>query len=264
MTFPKAPMTRAAIQDCRKWLGDSLQAFKIRALKTRARGSDMSLECHTSTSLLEALCDGDLQQAELISTSSHENSSAGIQTAFGSILSVIPQLEKDWLTGQRGHSDTVYAFWTMERLLSRLESQRSSQTSPRRATWGRILLSAAPDTQHVFGLSVVGDSFRAAGWDTQIFTSDRPDSIVQAAMDSFTDFIGLSVGYDEGLMDLGQFISLLRQKSRNPSVKIILGGNVFSSPSTQYDWLGADYVALSVEDALGYCSGTATVELPSN
>jgi hypothetical protein len=65
-------------------------------------------------------------------------------------------------------------------------------------------------------------------------------------------------------MDLGQFISLLRQKSRNPSVKIILGGNVFLSPRTQYDWLGADYVALSVEDALGYCSGTATVELPSN
>jgi methanogenic corrinoid protein MtbC1 len=264
MPFPKAPMTSAAIQDCRKWLGNTLQAFKLRALPTRAGVNDMSPAGPESTSLLEALCDGDLQQAEMILNSSLESASVGIQDSFGLVLPVIPQLENEWRAGQRSYTDTVYALWNVERLLSRLESQRPSQTRPTGSAWGRVLLAAAPDTQHIFGLSVVSDSFRAAGWDTQIFTNDHPDGIVQAATDWSADFIGLSVGYDEGLLDLGQFISLLRQKSRNPAVKIILGGNVFSSPRAQYEWLGADYVALSVEDALGYCSGTASVELSRN
>jgi methanogenic corrinoid protein MtbC1 len=264
MPFPKAPMTSAAIQDCRKWLGDTLQALKLRALPSRASVSDMSQEGPSSTSLLETFCDGDLQQAELILNSSLESASVGTRDQLSLVRPVIPQLENDWRAGQRSYTDTVYAFWNVEQLLSRLESQRPSQTRPKGSAWGRVLLAAAPETQHVFGLSVVGDSFRAAGWDTQTFTNDHPDGIVRAATDWSADFIGLSVGYDEGLLDLGQFISLLRQKSRNPSVKIILGGNVFSSPRTQYEWLGADYIALSVEDALGYCSGTTTVELSRN
>lgn len=255
-------MAQDAIQDCNKWLGDSFRAFKLRAYQAGTTAAGLNAERATSISLLEALCDGDLEQAKLFLNACHESLGKGQRASLSILLPVILQLEKDWLADRRSYSDTVYAFWNVERLMSRLETPGGRRAKLNAPVWGRILLAAAPNTQHVFGLSVVEDSFRAAGWDTQCFTSSPPDSIVQAAEVTHADFIGLSVGHDEGLLDLGQFISLLRQKSRNPSVKIILGGNIFSAPPNQYDWLGADYVALHVGDALEYCSGLTMTELP--
>lgn len=255
-------MTRDAIHDCNKWLDESFRTFKLRAHQAPAKIPKPPPERATTTSLLGAFCSGDLERAELILKISLENSAEGPRPSFSIVLPVIIQLEREWVSGQRTYADTVYAFWNVERFMSRLENHGSRQTTPRLPAWGRILLAAAPDTQHIFGLSVVEDTFRAAGWATQTFTNSHPGIIVQTATVEHVDFIGLSVGHDAGLLDLGQFISLLRQKSRNPSVKIILGGNVFSAPANQYDWLGADYVALNVQDALEYCSGWTTPELP--
>jgi len=253
-------MTRDAIQDCSKWLSDSFHAFKLRAQQTRASADILIPGRPKSASLQSAFCEGDLERAALILADPFENSDGGRPASFSMLLPVILQLEKDWLSGQRSYADTVYAFWNVERVMSRLENRISLRTKPKAPAWGMILLATAPDTQHVFGLSVVDDSFRAAGWDTQNLTNCPPAEIVQAAELTHADFIGLSVGHDEGLIDLGQFISLLREKSRNPTVKVILGGNVFSAPANQYDWLGADHVALNVEDALEYCSGWMTTE----
>lgn len=76
------------------------------------------------------------------------------------------------------------------------------------------------------------------------------------------DYIGISVGHDEGLAGLSEFIALLRQESRARDVRILVGGNVFSHPTSQYVWLGADFVALNVEDALTYCSQQMHLNTP--
>lgn len=97
--------------------------------------SDMSQEGPSSTSLLETFCDGDLQQAELILNSSLESASVGTRDQLSLVRPVILQLENDWRAGQRSYTDTVYAFWNVEQLLSRLESQRPSQTRPKGSAW---------------------------------------------------------------------------------------------------------------------------------
>lgn len=256
-------MISVAIQDCRKWLGDSLQALRLRAHPISHAAVDASLEAR-STEILKAFCDGDLQRAEAILSSSGSTPGDPIQLSFSMILPVIHQLETEWQTGQRSYVDTLFAFWNIERLMSHLASQRPRQVGHNGSAWGRVLLAAAPNTHHVFGLAIVEESFRAAGWDTQTFTNEHPDGILHAARSSSVDFIGLSVGHDEAFCELARFISLLRQESRNHEVKIMLGGNVFSSPASQYDWLDADLVALSVEDALAFCSGMASMEFSRN
>jgi len=130
------------------------------------------------------------------------------------------------------------------------------------SAWGNVLLAAAPNSQHVFGLSIVTESFQGAGWHTTTLTDGDPGRILQVAEDLCLDYIGISVGHDEGLAGLAEFIALLRQKSRVCDVRILVGGNVFSHPTSQYVWLGADFVALNVEDALAYCSQQMHLNTP--
>ena len=54
-------------------------------------------------------------------------------------------------------------------------------------------------------------------------------------------------------MGLADHIKNFRSVSKNPSIRIILGGNVFDMRASEYDWIGADYIAYSPNEALQYC-----------
>lgn len=255
----------AATEDCDRWLRDSFLALKrkVEANIDAIPASELR-PCAEANSLLEAFGAGDLQQAERILTSSVKDASCDHHTSSGLILPLISQLEGEWLAGRRSYVDTVYAFWSMQRFLDDMEKRNTGSAHPPRSAWGNVLLAASPGTRHTFGLSVVDDRFRAGGWHTETFTNGNPDTLLDAARKNAAEFIGLSVGHDEGLADLGDFIALLRSESRNPDVRIILGGNIFMSSRDQYDWLGADLVALNVDEALTYCSGAAAAAHPGN
>ena len=255
----------AATEDCDRWLRESFLALKREAEADLVAPSSINLApCADASSLLDAFGAGDLRQAEDILTSSIASPSCEYRTPSGLMLPVISELEREWLAGRRSYVDTVYAFWNMQRFLGDIEKRKLGYSHAPRAAWGHVLLAASPGTRHNFGLSVVDDRFRSGGWSTETFTNGNPGAIVDAARASAADFIGLSVGHDEGLADLGNFIAQLRSESRNSSVRIILGGNIFMSRKDQYDWLGADLVALNVEDALDYCARATAVDQPGN
>ena len=254
----------AAIQDCKNWLGKSFQAFRMKALEGPAAGIPSHTAEPMAGSLLDALCAGDLVQAEALMKASPETSMDDEVASLGLMLPVISQLEQDWRSKRRTYVDTVFAFWNVRRLLNNIESNRTSHVPSSDPSVGRALLAASPGTQHIIGLSVVDDSFRLAGWSTQTFTSGDRDTVIEAAKVTCADVIGLSVGQDEGLINLDAYVSQLRSNSRNRSVKIILGGNVFSHPVRQYSWLGADYIAPTIEDALGYCSSIVSTGMQRN
>lgn len=253
-------MLNSATQDCTNWLGEAIQVLKHRALVSLADRKRRDQGTAVTNALLDAVSAGNLEQTEALLRAVAEHSGAGTLWSPGLMMSVISQLEENWQSDRRSYSDTIFAFWNVQRVLNHLESK----TAWPLAVGGRIFLATSPGTQHTFGLSVVDNSFRLAGWDTQTFMSGDCDSILDFARTATFDVIGLSVGHDEGLDGLEDFLSVLRSKSRNHAVKIILGGNIFSQPVRQYDWLGADYIALSVESAMEYCSGVASIGLQRN
>lgn len=254
-------MDKRASEGCNKWLQNSLQTLKLRTQEKLGTEPDRSAGNSSYTQLFHELHSGTFQEAGL-RLKDPEFQPGDSSQPLSTVLPTLLELEKAWLAGRLSYTDTVYGLWLTERLLDSLDRTMSHTGTERTHKWGNILLAAAPRSQHIFGLSVVAERFGGAGWNTTTLTDGIPATILQAVQTVWVDVVGISIGHDEGLVDLDQLTNALRQECTNPEVKIMLGGNVFSPPTNQYNWLGADFVALNVEDALGYCSAATINQSP--
>lgn len=90
----------------------------------------------------------------------------------------------------------------------------------------RVLLMPCPGEQHTFGLSLVGEFFHRDGWEvvTGFVASDEAPSMVQK---DWYDVVGFSLGCETGVDRLVHAMRLVRAKSLNPGVSIIVGGAIF-------------------------------------
>lgn len=114
----------------------------------------------------------------------------------------------------------------------------------------RILLLPAQGEQHTMGLSVVASFFRRAGWHVLGMGSAQPLDPVEAVQESWIDLLGISVGSETRLEWLTSAIAGVRQASRNPGVRIIVGGPVFLNDPAAATRVGADGVATDAPGAL--------------
>jgi methanogenic corrinoid protein MtbC1 len=110
----------------------------------------------------------------------------------------------------------------------------------------RILLLPAPGEQHSFGLTMVADSFRAAGWCVRSAPAASRGQLLRLVKDEWFDVVGLSVSTERSLKGLPACIRALRAASCNPRRFVMLGGNAINCHPERARFLGADGVA---EDA---------------
>ncbi len=118
-----------------------------------------------------------------------------------------------------------------------------------------ILLLPAPGEQHSFGLTMVADSFRAAGWCVRSAPAASRGQLLRLVKDEWFDVVGLSVATERSLKGLPACIRALRAASRNPRRFVMLGGNAINCHPERARFLGADGAA---EDA------GAAVQLANN
>jgi methanogenic corrinoid protein MtbC1 len=114
----------------------------------------------------------------------------------------------------------------------------------------RILLLPTIGEQHSFGLAMVAQFFRRAGWDV---TSEQPQT--EAAMaelltSSWFDVVGISLGAEERLPALSTTISRVRKASRNPQLGVMVGGPVFVAQPGRFREVGADATAADAAQAI--------------
>jgi methanogenic corrinoid protein MtbC1 len=90
----------------------------------------------------------------------------------------------------------------------------------------RLLLMPCPGEQHTFGLSMVGEIFHRAGWDvvTNFLSSHAAPAMVEK---DWYDVVGFSLACETGIERLSDVMKLVRRKSLNPRVSIIVGGAIF-------------------------------------
>ena len=113
----------------------------------------------------------------------------------------------------------------------------------------RVLLVPAPGEQHTFGLAIVAEFFRSAGWevvgDNEARTAD-PAALVRS---EWFDVIGISVGSDARLDWLKSGIGAIRNASRNRSIGVLVGGPSFAADMARVREVGADGTASNGEQA---------------
>lgn len=115
---------------------------------------------------------------------------------------------------------------------------------PSGATLRRVLLLPSPGEQHTFGLVMVGDFFRSAGWDVAggpVMSLDI-EAVVRR---EWFDVVGFSLASEVHLPRLAPAIAAVRKASQNPRVGVLVGGPMFLRQAGLAAEVGADAVAIN-------------------
>lgn len=107
----------------------------------------------------------------------------------------------------------------------------------------RILLMVMPGDDHTFGISMVAEFFRRAGWDVVGHTDPRCADPVGLVASEWFDVVGVSSGDGTRLESLPALITALRGASRNSTLAVLLGGPVLLLEDQLAARMGADGVA---------------------
>ncbi len=112
-----------------------------------------------------------------------------------------------------------------------------------------VLLTIIPGEQHSFGLSMVAEFFRRAGWNlcTGPFTSHH--ELTSLVHNHWFDVVGFSVSSDRRLDELKKDIHDIRRDSRNRHVGVMLGGPAMAAHPELVASMGADMMSLDAATA---------------
>jgi MerR family transcriptional regulator, light-induced transcriptional regulator len=158
------------------------------------------------------------------------------------------ELGRMWDEDLCSFTDVTVAVGRMQRVLRALSPAFGHEVDhPQNGR--RVLLVPAPGEQHTFGLAIVAEFFRRAGWevvgDSEARTAD-PAALVRS---EWFDVIGISVGSDARLDWLKAGIGAIRNASRNRSIGVLVGGPSFAADMARVRDVGADGTASDGQQA---------------
>ena len=156
----------------------------------------------------------------------------------------------DLWTADRCHfSEVTIALGRLQMMLRELATHMEmadAWPSPPR----RVLLLAASGEQHTFGLAMVRDFFRAAGWRVATDCPDGPAALKDLVRGEFFDVVGFTIGAERHVEALAAAVHLLRRHSRNPAVRVLVGGPLLLARPEVAAQVGADATALDARQAI--------------
>jgi len=116
---------------------------------------------------------------------------------------------------------------------------------------GRTALFAlTPGDQHSFGLIMVVEYFRQAGWRTICMPDATAKDLEDIVQTEKFDLIGFSMANERWLEPLKPLIARLRAVSRNGGVRVMVGGRAFSENPDRVAMVGADQTAGDAREAV--------------
>jgi methanogenic corrinoid protein MtbC1 len=114
----------------------------------------------------------------------------------------------------------------------------------------RIMLASAPGSQHILGLAMVSEFFRADHWQVVVEISTSEQALLHTVSHEWFDVIGLSVGLVEQLPAIPALIARLKTASRNPNAFVILGGPALLQTQMDGVALAADAISVNAAEAV--------------
>lgn len=155
-----------------------------------------------------------------------------------------------WSDDRCSFADVTLALARLQQLVRELGSVMPLRATARPGDAPRVMLAPLPGEQHVLGLVMLEETFRAAGWIVWLETGANQRALVQLVSRAGFDVIGLTAA-SEGFLDRApQLIAALRKASRNQNVRVMLGGAAFQADARLPLRLGADATAADAQSAL--------------
>jgi methanogenic corrinoid protein MtbC1 len=156
--------------------------------------------------------------------------------------------------GELWHADTcdftqvTLGLWRLHRVLREFSAAFGSEVEHQQDGLP-VLLVPVPGEQHTFGLAMVAEFFRRAGWlvwDAPV--TARSDLATMVRSEWFA-VVGFSLSCESRLEALASCIQLVRRESCNRSVGVLVGGRVFAEHPDYVARVGADAAAVDARQA---------------
>jgi len=112
------------------------------------------------------------------------------------------------------------------------------------------LIIPVPGEQHTFGLFMLAEFFRREGWNICSATPNSVDDLAGLVATGRFDIVGCSLSTERHINSLSSMIEVIRKRSKNRNIKVIVGGRLFSEQPDLANSVGADATAGNGMDAV--------------
>jgi methanogenic corrinoid protein MtbC1 len=171
------------------------------------------------------------------------------EICLGALGAAAADLGQMWSDDRCSFVEVTAGLGTLHIVLEQM-SKRFVANVPVRNRSRRILLASLSGEQHSFGLTILGDLFRQAGWDVTIERARTPSDIAALVHAQWFAIAGLSVAADERAPLLEGTIHLIREGSLNPHIGVMVGGQALLQHPELASHIGADISACNGEEAV--------------
>ncbi|MEM6511515.1 MAG: cobalamin B12-binding domain-containing protein [Pseudomonadota bacterium] len=114
----------------------------------------------------------------------------------------------------------------------------------------RTLIIPVPGEQHTFGIFMVIEFLRRAGWNCFSGTPGNASEFQEIIDSQAFDVIGLSISAERNIDTAQDLVNKVRDSQRNADTTIVIGGRLANENPDLADTIGADATASSGEDAV--------------
>lgn len=138
--------------------------------------------------------------------------------------------------------DVTIALSKLQQLLRDIDPENGEDQFPLVARQ-RAFLAVMPGDQHTFGLFIVQEFFRRAGWYVCGGSCDTTEELLNFAHSEPFDVVGLSVSNDASAGALADLVGCLRKSALNRDMRMLVGGRFFLENPQLVACIGADATA---------------------
>lgn len=147
-------------------------------------------------------------------------------------------------------TEVTVGLWRLQKVVRELSPAFRTEIDPHEDHRRRALLLPAQGEQHTFGLFMVAEFLRRAGWDVSAGPVASGTELFALVRDEPFSIVGISVSAETRLEGLAATIHGLRRASRNRAIGVMVGGQVFVERPELVALVGADATAVDGRQAV--------------
>ncbi|QYU69615.1 cobalamin B12-binding domain-containing protein [Leptolyngbya sp. 15MV] len=157
--------------------------------------------------------------------------------------------------------DVTMGLWRLQEVMREI-MVRSPVVAQNLAAQRSALFAPMPGDQHSFGALMVEEVFARAGWQSEVLFEPKQQELLHIVVERSFDLVGLTVSSDCPSAAIAELITAIRSVSRNPAVRVIIGGRVVNADPGLVSVVGADGTAPDARAALALAERMVTISMP--